>query len=152
MSQAAPFAGGVLLGGQTGRGAKHRTQGGRGTNRLSKIECVLETWMSQNASLDRRHAPILPRSTVSIYQSNACQHVTANERPFMTDRPFSTSCRYGCSCTLNGPLGSDYTKTASGKRSHSLNLRHRERKEINPPKRVPIGNFGDNLRNPAAAY
>ena len=33
-----------------------RPQGGPGTNRLSKIECVLGTWMSQNASRDRRHA------------------------------------------------------------------------------------------------
>jgi hypothetical protein len=37
-------------------GGAARTQGGRSTNRRSKIECVLGTWTSQNASRDRRHA------------------------------------------------------------------------------------------------
>ena len=33
-----------------------RPQGGPGNNWLSKIECILGTWTSQNASRDQRHA------------------------------------------------------------------------------------------------
>ncbi|MCG7957773.1 MAG: hypothetical protein JAY69_01770 [Candidatus Thiodiazotropha taylori] len=50
-----PFAGVVLSCEPTGRIARQRTQGIRGNNRLSKIELILGTWMSQNLSRDRRH-------------------------------------------------------------------------------------------------
>ena len=49
-----PLAGVVFLRKPAGRVGRQRTPGGRGTNRLSKIESILGTGMSQNLSRDRR--------------------------------------------------------------------------------------------------